>query len=97
MSNKTKNPQYSYTTIEKDIILISEYLNLFHGIIFGYEINVYLDHNNLVYADTKSEYQRVMCWIIIIKEFWTNIQHIDGAGNILSDTISRFPSTNIDR
>ena len=31
----------------------------------------------MVYSDTMSESQRVMFWKVILKEFGTNIQHID--------------------
>ena len=62
------------------------------GIIFGYEIQVLSDHKNLVYAETLSESQRVMCWQLIIKYFGPTIQHIAGFDNILSDTLSKLPS-----
>ena len=62
------------------------------GIIFGYKINVLLDHKNLVYAATLSESQRAMRWRIIIKEFGPNIIHIYGVENIVSKMLSRLPS-----
>ena len=34
-----------------------------------------------------------MRWRLIFEEFGPNIQHIDGVGNIVVDTLSRFPST----
>ena len=68
-------------------------LKQFQGVIFGYEIKVISDHNNLVYAPTLSESQRVMRWQLIIEDFGPNIQHIAGFDNIVSDTLSRFPST----
>ena len=51
----------------------------------------------MVYAYTQSEYQRVICWLLILKYFGTNIKHISGVENIVSDTLSRLPSTIIDR
>ena len=48
---------------------------------------------HLVYAATLSEYQRVVCWRLIIKEFGPNIQYIAGVDNIVSVTLSRLPST----
>ena len=62
------------------------------GIIFGYEIKSLSDHKNLVYAETLSESQRVMCWQLIIKYFGRNIQHISGFDNIVADTLSKLPS-----
>ena len=90
-------PQRNYTTTEKELLAIVECLKKFRGIIFGYEINLLSDHNNLVYATTLSEYQRVMRWQLIIEEFGPNIQHIAGVDNILADTLSRLPSTPSDK
>ena len=74
-----------------------EYLKKFRGIIFDYKKNIFLDHKNLVYVATLSEYQTVMrCWLIL-KEFGTNIHHIDGVYNIVSDTLSRLPYIAVDK
>ena len=78
---------------EKELLAIVECLKQFRGIIFGYEINVFSDNNNLVYAATLSESQIVMRWRLILEDFGPNIQHIAGIDNILADTLSRMPST----
>ena len=70
-----------------------ECLKQFQRILFGYEINIFSNHKNLVYATTLSESQRVMLWILILKEFGPNIQHIAVVDNIVADTLSRLPST----
>ena len=74
-----------------------ECLKQFLGIIFGYEINVFSYHKNLVYAATLSEYQRVMRWRLIIGEFGPNIQYISGVENIVGDTLSILLSTPSDK
>ena len=68
-----------------------EYPKQFRGITFGYEINVFSDHKNLVYAATLSESKRVMRWRLIIEDFGPNIQHIAGVDNIVADTLSILP------
>ena len=78
---------------EKELITIVECLKQFRGILFSYEINVFSDHKNLVYAVTLSEFHRVVRWRLILEEFGPNIQHIDGVENMVADTLSRFPST----
>ena len=72
-SIKLIKPYRNYTMTEKELISIVECLNQFRGIIFGYKINVYSDHKNLVYAATQSESQRLFCWRIIPKDFEPNI------------------------
>ena len=52
--------QVNYTTNEKELLAIVECLKKSQGILFGYEIEVFLDHKNLVYAATLSESQRVI-------------------------------------
>ena len=90
---KPSKTQRNYTTTEKELLAIVECLQQLQGIIFGYEINVSSDHKNLVYATTLGEYQRVMRWRLIIKEFGPKIQHKAGVNNIVDDTLSRLPST----
>ena len=94
---KSIKPKRNYTTTEKKLLAILECLKQFRGTIFGYEINVFSDYKNLVYASTLSESQRVMRWRIILKEFGPNIQHIAGADNIVPDTLSRLTYTSSDR
>ena len=59
-------PQCNYTTTDKEHIAIVECLKQFRGILFGYEINVFSDHKNLVYVVTLSESKMVMRWQLII-------------------------------
>ena len=51
---RLSKPQCNCTTTKKEIIAIVECLNQFRGILFGYEINVFLYNKNLVYAATLS-------------------------------------------
>ena len=69
-----------------------ECLKKFLLIIFGYEINLFSDHNNLVYAAILSESQRSMCWKLDIEKFGPTIQHIDGVDNIVSYMLIILPS-----
>ena len=38
-----------------------------------------------------------MLWQLILKDFGLNIQHIAGVENIVAGTLSRFPSTSINK
>ena len=65
-SRRLSKTQRNYTTTDKELLYIVECLMQFQGITFGDEINVFSDHNNLVYAATLSESQRVMRWRLIL-------------------------------
>ena len=45
----------------------------------------------MFYVVTLSESQKVMRWRLIIEYFGSNIHHIAGVDNIVSETISRLP------
>ena len=60
--------------------------------LFGYEINIYLYHNNMIYSDNPGEYKIMVFWSPILEGFGYNIQHIYGFDNIVSDTITKIPS-----
>ena len=44
-----------------------------------------------------SESQRVMRWMLILKEFGPNIQHIAGIYNVVADMLGQLPSANSDQ
>ena len=92
-SRRLSNPHRKYTTTEKEILAIVECYKQFRVIIVSYEINVFSDHNNMVYVATLGESQRVIRWKLILKYFGPNIQHISVVDNILSDTLSILPYT----
>ena len=96
-SRRPSKPQHNYTTTEKVLLVIVECPKQFHGIISGYEINLFSNHKNMVYAATLIEYQRMLRWRLIIEVFGPNIQYITGVNNIVEGTISRFPYTSIDK
>ena len=89
-------PHHNYTTTDKELLVIVEFLKQFRGIIFSYEINAFSYHKNLVYAATLGEPQSLMRWRLILEEFGPNIQHIAGVDNKVADTLSRLPSTTSD-
>ena len=53
-SSRLRKPQRNHTTTDKELLAIVGCLKQFQGILFGYEINVFSDHKNLVYAATLS-------------------------------------------
>ena len=78
---------------EKELFLILKYPKQFCEIIIGYKVKLFSYHKNMVDAATPSEYQRVMCWQLIIKEFGTDIQNIAGFDNVIDYTLNIIPPT----
>ena len=87
-SRKLNSSQKNYTTTEKELLSIVECVKEFRNILFGYPIQVFSDHKNLVHAATMSQSQRVMRWRLILEEFGPDIKHIKGEDNVVADTIS---------
>ena len=86
-----------YTTTEKELLSIVETLKEFRNILFGYPIQVFSDHKNLVHAATISQSQRVMRWRLILEEFGPDIKHMSGENNVVADIMSRLPTTTEDQ
>ena len=93
-SRKLNSAQKNYTTTEKELLSIVETLKEFRNILFGYPVQVFSDHKNLVHAATISQSQRVMRWRLILEEFGPDIKHISGEDNVVADAMSRLPTTN---
>ena len=74
-----------------------ETLKEFRNILFGYQIQVFSDHKNLVHAATISQSQRVMRWRLILEEFGPDIKQISGEDNVVANAMSRFPTTTQDQ
>ena len=93
-SQRLSKLQCNYTTTEKELLSIVECLKQFCNILFGYKIHIYSDHKNLVYEATLSESQRVMCWLLLLKEFGPHIHHIAGVDNTVVNTLSCMKPNN---
>ena len=56
--------------------------------LFGYKINIFQEHKNLVYATNMRKSQIVMSWWLTTRYFGTTIQSLAGVDNIGYDTLS---------
>ena len=54
---------------------------------------IYADNKNILYSTILSEFQRLMYWILILKKFGPNIQHISGVDNIMEHPLRIFQYT----
>jgi RNase H-like domain found in reverse transcriptase len=87
-SRKLNPAQTRYTTTERELLSIVETLKEYRNILLGQQIEVFIDHKNLVYKTFNTEH--VMRWRLIIQEFGPKFTYIKGASNIVADALSRM-------
>ena len=78
--------QQKYTTTEKELLSIVEYIEEFRNIIWGHQITVYTDHKNLSYNIFNTEH--IMPFRLILEEFAPELKYIKGENNIVADALS---------
>ena len=96
-SRKLNKAQQNYTTIEKELLSIVETLREFRSMLYGAEINIYTDNQNLTYELTKYTTQRVLRWRILLEEFGATFHYKKGADNVIADALSRLPTIRTER
>jgi hypothetical protein len=87
-SRKLNPTQTRYTTTEWELLAIVETLKEFRNILFGQQIRVFTDHQNLTYKNFNTE--RVMRWRLILEEFGPELIYLPGEENIVADALSRL-------
>lgn len=91
-SAKLKKHQKSYSTIEKECLSLLSALEKFSFFLYDtpYPINVYSDHNPLVFLNRmKNTNQRLMRWSLALQPYTLVIKHIQGKDNLIADALSR--------
>ena len=68
---------------------IQEVLQEYRNILYGAEIVIETDHQNLIQRDLKSP--RLLHWRLLIEEFAPKLVYIKGETNIVADNLSRLP------
>ena len=61
---------------DKELLFNFKFPNKIWLILFGYDINFFSNHNNLIYVDIPSKSKMGMQCILILKEFASNIQNV---------------------
>ena len=93
-SRKLNSAQRRYTTTERELLSIVEYLREFKNILLGYEIEIWTDHKNLTHETTLMSSDRVMRWRLIIEEYGPTLKYIEGESNVVADALTRLPMSN---
>ena len=90
-SRKLNDAQRKYTTTEKELLSIVETLKEFKTILWGQDITMYTDHQNLIRDDASGmSSDRVMSWQLLLEEYGPKIVYIKGIHNTVADAISRL-------
>ena len=66
-----------------------ETLKDFRNILFGQQLEIFTDHENLVQKSLRSD--RVMRWRLYIEEYSPNLIYLKGIDNQAADAVSRLP------
>jgi len=82
--------QSKYTVTELELLAIVETLKEFNGMLWGQQINVYINHKNLTRDGRGLTSDRVARWRILLEEYAPEIIYIKGIHNTVADAISRL-------
>lgn len=91
-SRKLNPAQTRYTTTERELLSIVETLKEFKTILFGQQIKIHTDHENLTSNTLTSD--RVMRWRLYIEEYSPDLHYIKGEDNVVADALSRMDTEN---
>jgi hypothetical protein len=63
--------------------------------LFGYKILIKTDHKNLTHQHSAHASDRVLCQRLLLEEYGTELQYIEGEQNVVADALSRLPTEEI--
>ena len=92
-SRKLSETQQRYSVTEIELLAIVETLKEFKGMLWGQQVKVYTDHQNLMRDALGLSSDRVYRWRLIIEEYGPEIVYIKGIHNTVADAISRLDYT----
>ena len=92
-SRKLSKTQQKYGVPEIELLAIVETLKEFKGMLWGQQVKVFTDHQNLMRDALGSTSDRIYRWRLLIKEYGPEIIYIKGIHNTVADAISRLDFT----
>lgn len=91
-SRKFNSHQVNYSTIEQETLALLwalQHLEVYIGS-SSLPVTVFTDHNPLIFLSRMHNHnQRLMRWALIVQDYHLQIQHKNGAENVLADAFSR--------
>ena len=92
-SRKLSETQQKYSVTEIELLAIVETLKEFKGMLWGQQMIVYTDHQNLMRDALGLTSDRVYRWRLILEEYGPEIVYIKGIDNAVADVIFRLDFT----
>lgn len=88
-SRKLNSAQRNYTTMERELLSISETATIHKNILLGFKCRFHSDHRNLQFDRFTSD--RVHRWRLMLEEYDYDFIYTSGKDNIVADMLSRYP------
>ncbi len=79
--------QHKYSVTEIELLAKVETLKKFKGMLWGQDIKIYTDHQNLTRDALVLTSDRVYRWRLLLKEYAPKIIYIKGIHNTVADAI----------
>uniref|UniRef100_A0AAG5D2B9 RNA-directed DNA polymerase n=1 Tax=Anopheles atroparvus TaxID=41427 RepID=A0AAG5D2B9_ANOAO len=107
LSNKNGNPisfasralnkaEKNYGTIEKELLAIVWSVKHYRPYLYGKHFNIFTDHKPLVYLFTmKDPSSRLTKFRLALEEYDFTVNYKKGTENVIADTLSRLPSSEL--
>ena len=89
-SRKLSETQQKYSVTEIELLAIVETLKEFKGMLWGQQLVVYTDHQNLMQDALGLTSDRVYRWRLLLEEYGPEIVYIKGIDNTVADAISHY-------
>lgn len=89
VSKKLTEVASRWSTIEQECYAIFYCITQLKSFLYGRHFTVVTDHRNLLFLK-KSTIPKIVRWRLQLQEFSFNIEHIDGADNVVADALSRL-------
>ena len=82
--------QQKYSVMEIELLAIMETLKEFKGMLWGQDIKVYTDHENLTRDALGLTSNRVHHWRLLLEKYAPEMIYIKGIHNTVADAISQL-------
>ena len=92
---KLDKAQKNHTTMKKELLSVVKTFKEFHSMLLGAEIHVHIDHKNIIHKPSSFTSQRILCQKILLKEFNPTFHYISGPKNVVANSLSQTPISNI--